>query len=81
MIKAGERVWNLERLYNNREGFSSRDDTLPARLLTEAPVDGPSQGWVSNLAPMLKEYYRSRGWDENGVPTQKKLADLQLANL
>ncbi len=81
MIKVGERVWNLERLYNNREGFTTRDDTLPPRLLTEAPVDGPSQGWVSHLEPMLKEYYRSRGWDENGQPTPKKLADLELNDL
>ena len=81
MIKVGERVWNLERLYNNREGFTTQDDTLPPRLLTEAPVDGPSQGWVSHLEPMLKEYYRTRGWDENGNPTPKKLADLGLAEL
>jgi aldehyde:ferredoxin oxidoreductase len=81
MIKAGERVWNLERLYNIREGFSSKDDTLPPRLLTEAPSDGPSKGWVSHLAPMLKEYYRTRGWDENGVPTPRKLAELGLTNL
>jgi aldehyde:ferredoxin oxidoreductase len=81
MIKAGERVWNLERLYNIREGFSSKDDTLPPRLLTEAPSDGPSKGWVSHLAPMLREYYRTRGWDENGVPTPKKLAELGLTNL
>jgi len=81
MIKVGERVWNLERLYNNREGFTAKDDTLPPRLLNEAPVDGPSQGWVSNLAPMLKEYYRTRGWDENGVPTRKKLVELGLADL
>ena len=81
MIKVGERVWNLERLYNNREGFTTNDDTLPPRLLTEAPEDGPSKGWVSNLEPMLKEYYRTRGWDENGVPTPKKLAELGLADL
>ena len=81
MIKVGERVWNLERLYNNREGFTAKDDTLPPRLLNEAPVDGPSQGWVSNLAPMLKEYYRTRGWGENGVPTRKKLVELGLADL
>jgi len=81
MIKVGERVWNLERLYNNREGFTVKDDTLPPRLLTEAPVDGPSKGWVSNLEPMLKEYYRTRGWDEHGVPTPKKLAELGLADL
>jgi aldehyde:ferredoxin oxidoreductase len=81
MIKVGERVWNLERLYNNREGFTSKDDNLPPRLLNEAPTDGPSKGWVSHLAPMLKEYYRTRGWDENGVPTPKKLAELGLTNL
>jgi len=81
MIKAGERVWNLERLYNNREGFTAKDDSLPPRLLTEAPIDGPSKGWVSQLEPMLKEYYRTRGWDEYGVPTKQKLADLGLANL
>jgi len=81
MIKVGERVWNLERLYNNREGFTTKDDSLPPRLLTEAPVDGPSKGWVSNLEPMLKEYYRTRGWDENGAPTKQKLTELGLANL
>jgi aldehyde:ferredoxin oxidoreductase len=80
LIKAGERVWNLERLYNNREGFTAKDDTLPPRLLTEAPTDGPSKGWVSQLEPMLKEYYRTRGWDQNGLPTLKKLAELGLAN-
>ncbi len=81
MIKVGERVWNLERLYNNREGFSAKDDTLPLRLLSEAPADGPSKGWVSNLEPMLKEYYRSRGWNENGEPRPEKLQDLGLASL
>jgi aldehyde:ferredoxin oxidoreductase len=81
MIKVGERVWNLERLYNQREGFTAKDDTLPSRLLTEAPLDGPSKGWVSQLGPMLKEYYRTRGWDENGMPTKHKLAELGLLNL
>jgi aldehyde:ferredoxin oxidoreductase len=81
LVKVGERVWNLEKLYNLREGFSRKDDTLPSRLLNEAPVDGPSQGWVVHLEPMLKEYYRGRGWDENGIPTAKKLAELQLADL
>jgi aldehyde:ferredoxin oxidoreductase len=81
LIRVGERVWNLERLYNLREGFTSQDDTLPTRLLTEAPTDGPSKGWVVQLEPMLKEYYRGRGWDKNGVPTPKKLAELELENL
>ena len=81
LIRAGERVWNLERLYNVREGFTRADDTLPPRLLNEAVADGPSQGWVSKLEPMLNEYYRARGWDERGVPGPKKLAELELAEL
>jgi aldehyde:ferredoxin oxidoreductase len=80
MIKVGERVWNLEKLYNLREGFTRKDDTLPPRLLEEAPADGPSQGWVVQLEPMLKEYYRGRGWDEHGVPKVNKLEELGLAN-
>src|SRR5512140_2440798 len=74
--RVGERVWNLERLYNLREGFTRADDTLPPRLLTEAPTEGPSKGWVVQLEPMLNEYYRGRGWDENGVPRPEKLNDL-----
>jgi aldehyde:ferredoxin oxidoreductase len=68
-------VWNLERLYNLREGFTRADDTLPPRLLNDAVKVGPSKGWVSNLEPMLKEYYRVRGWDENGMPKPSKLKD------
>ena len=78
MIRVGERVYNLERLYNLREGFAKADDTLPPRLLNEPVPDGPSKGWVSKLEPMLKEYYRARGWDENGAPTPHKLAELGL---
>src|SRR5512143_2773493 len=81
LIKAGERTYNLERLYNIREGFTRADDTLPSRLLNEAVPAGPSKGWVNQLEPMLVEYYRARGWDQNGVPQAKKLADLQLAEL
>ena len=81
MIRVGERVWNLERLYNLREGFTREDDSLPPRLLNEAPSEGPSKGWVVHLEPMLKEYYRGRAWNENGVPQPKKLAELELANL
>jgi aldehyde:ferredoxin oxidoreductase len=81
LVKVGERVWNLERLYNLREGFSAADDTLPPRLLDEPVAAGPSKGWVCHLEPMLKEYYRARGWDEQGVPKAPKLAALGLANL
>ncbi len=78
LIRVGERVWNLERLYNLREGFTRADDTLPPRVLNEAVQDGPSKGWVSHLQPMLQEYYRVRGWNENGVPTSGKLKELGL---
>jgi aldehyde:ferredoxin oxidoreductase len=81
LIRVGERVWNLERLYNLREGFTRADDTLPRRLLEEPVPDGPSKGWVSHLPEMLDEYYRFRGWDENGVPTQRKLEELGLQDL
>ncbi|MBI5305431.1 MAG: aldehyde ferredoxin oxidoreductase family protein [Chloroflexi bacterium] len=81
LIRTGERIWNLERLYNLREGFTRADDTLPPRLLNEPVASGPSQGWVSKLDPMLKEYYRTRGWDEQGVPRRKKLDELSLSNL
>ncbi len=80
LIKVGERVWNLEKLYNLREGFGRKDDTLPPRLLKEA-AGGPSQGWVVQLEPMLEEYYRGRGWDTDGVPTPRKLAELELQDL
>jgi aldehyde:ferredoxin oxidoreductase len=81
LIRLGERVWNLERLYNNREGFTREDDCLPPRLLEEPVVAGPSQGWVSKLPPMLDEYYRARNWDQNGVPRPAKLAELELDDL
>lgn len=81
LVRVGERVWNLEKLYNLREGFTREDDTLPPRLLNEPVTDGPSKGWVSHLEPMLKEYYRTRGWDEHGIPGRKKLEELGLADL
>jgi aldehyde:ferredoxin oxidoreductase len=81
LIRAGERIWNLERLYNLREGFTAAADTLPRRLLEEPATAGPSQGWTVQLAPMLAEYYRTRGWDARGVPKPARLADLGLAEL
>lgn len=78
LMMVGERVWNLERLYNLRVGFTKDDDTLPNRLLNEAISEGPSKGFTVNLEPMLEEYYAFREWDENGVPTAKKLKELSL---
>jgi len=81
LIRVCERVWNLERLYNLRAGFTRLDDCLPPRLLHEPVAAGPSQGWVSKLEPMLAEYYRARGWDADGVPKPEKLSELALADL
>jgi aldehyde:ferredoxin oxidoreductase len=81
LLTAGERIWNLERLYNLRAGFTSADDTLPKRFLETPHTSGGSQGHVVDLAPMLKEYYRFRGWDAGGVPTPKKLKALGLAEM
>ncbi len=74
----GERIWNLERMYNLREGLSSADDTLPERLLREPVKNGPARGRVVELDRMLEDYYKFRGWDVSGIPTQKKLSELGL---
>jgi len=76
--KAGERIYNLERLFNVREGFSRIDDTLPKRLLSEPIPDGPAKGGILDLNMMLEEYYVLRGWDVNGVPTDYKLLSLGI---
>jgi aldehyde:ferredoxin oxidoreductase len=78
MLRAGERIWNLERLFNQRAGFSRKDDTLPKRMLAEPMPAGPAKGMTVPLDKMLPEYYRLRGWDAEGKPTRRKLASLGL---
>ena len=78
VLQIGERIWNLERLFNLRAGLSSKDDTLPRRILEEPIPAGPAKGKVARLGEMLPEYYRLRGWDPQGVPTQEKLRELDL---
>jgi aldehyde:ferredoxin oxidoreductase len=79
LLKAGDRIWNLEKLFNMKAGFTKADDTLPTRLLEEPMKGGPHQGNVNRLDMMLPQYYAGRGWDENGVPTADKLAELGLS--
>jgi aldehyde:ferredoxin oxidoreductase len=74
----GERISTLARAFNVREGFSRSADTLPARNLTQPMTGGPADGHVVELAPMLDEYYRLMGWDEEGVPTDQRLRELQI---
>jgi aldehyde:ferredoxin oxidoreductase len=62
----GERIWNMERDFNNRAGFTSKDDTLPPRLLNEPAKTGGAKGHVNRLGDMLPEYYEMRGWDADG---------------
>lgn len=78
LLRAGERIWNLEKLFNLRAGFGEQDDTLPPRLLHEPMPAGPAAGKTVPLQEMLSEYYRLRGWDEHGRPTNDKLAALRL---
>ncbi|MEW6547816.1 MAG: aldehyde ferredoxin oxidoreductase family protein [Bacillota bacterium] len=77
-LLAGERVWNLERMFNLKAGFTRADDTLAPRLLSEPMPEGPARGQVSRIDLMLPEYYRLRGWDEEGRPTEATLARLGL---
>jgi aldehyde:ferredoxin oxidoreductase len=77
--RIGERIWNLERLYNNRAGFTRNDDSLPPRMLEEPLTEGAARGHVVPLEEMLDDYYQHRGWDREGRPTPEKLAELGLA--
>lgn len=76
-IKAGERGYNLERLVNLRQGLRGSDDTLPKRLIKELQRSDAPDSKVK-LEKMLKDYYKIRGWDNKGVPTEKRLRKLGL---
>jgi aldehyde:ferredoxin oxidoreductase len=77
-LKTGERIFNLKRMYNVRCGISRKDDTLPARFLT---LKHEGEGLNPNLPPLgelLYDYYKFRGWNEDGIPTPGKLKELGL---
>lgn len=82
--KAGERIWNLIRLYNLKAGFTAADDTLPGKLLEQPLKGGPHEGRVlsaEQLEEMKSLYYHLRGWDETGWPREEKLRELGLLDL
>ena len=79
MMKAGDRIWNLERMYNLQAGVGPDQDTLPSRLLKEPIPEGPSKGHVHRLSELLPQYYEERGWSTEGVPTKGKLAELEIS--
>ena len=78
LAAVGERIWNMERLFNNAAGFTAKDDDLPPRLKTEPAKTGPAKGKVNGIDIMRPEYYKVRGWDDKGVPTKETLKRLGL---
>ena len=75
LYEIGERIFNLERIMNCREGISREDDNLPPRVLKEVREDG----WPPiDLERMLNEYYRLRGWEERGHPRPETLERLEI---
>jgi len=83
LLKTGERVFNLEKMFNYREGFCREDDTLPERFFTEPLTVGPKKGAVlekGNFNQLLTQYYQTRGWDPKTTrPTKTKLESLGLS--
>ena len=77
-LEVGERIWNMERLFNRAAGFTADDDKLPKRLLNEAIKGGPTDGQVSRLGEMLPKYYEIRGWTPKGEITKETLQRLSL---
>ena len=76
IMEIGERVYNIERYFNNKAGFDAKDDRLPERFLKEKAT-GNSEGSVSHLDEMLAEYYTARGW-KDGVVTEEKKKQMQI---
>jgi aldehyde:ferredoxin oxidoreductase len=85
MKRAGERINNVARLFNIREGLGRKDDTLPYKVMHDpVPDEGPSKGaYVTQeeLDLLLDDYYESRGWTHEGVPTEAKLRELSMDDL
>jgi aldehyde:ferredoxin oxidoreductase len=83
--KCGERIQNAARLFNVREGLGRKDDSLPWKVMHEPiPDEGPSKGAFvtqAELDLLLDDYYESRGWTREGVPTKEKLMELGMEDL
>ena len=78
LLETGERIWNMERVFNMRAGFTAADDKLPERLVKDAAKTGPAQGLTNGLDKMLPEYYELRGWTTDGNPTNETLNRLAI---
>jgi aldehyde:ferredoxin oxidoreductase len=78
ILEAGDRIWNIEKMFNLKAGILPNEDKLPSRLLNDPIVEGPSKGWTNKLDQMLPKYYSARGWTPEGIPTEEKLKELGL---
>ncbi|MBT3207514.1 MAG: aldehyde ferredoxin oxidoreductase family protein [Bacteroidetes bacterium] len=78
LLRIGERIYNLERIFNIDAGIEKEQDKLPERFIKEPFKEGLSKDRVVPVAKMLKEYYAVRNWDENGIPTIEKRKELEI---
>lgn len=78
LMEAGERIFNLKKLFNLACGLTGRDDALPERILREPRGSGGSADTLPDLESQLREYYVERGWTEEGIPLPEKIASLGL---
>jgi aldehyde:ferredoxin oxidoreductase len=83
-LKCGERIWNLIRLFNLREGHNPADDKLPGRIFKDSFTKGPAKGIIiskEEFQKSLEEYYSLRGWNKKGIPTKEKLKELGIEKM
>ena len=81
LLETGERIVQLARLFNQREGFTGEHDTLPERILKDPVISGPAEGKIlprEDFEKMLADYYSARGWDEQGLIPEEKIKELDL---
>jgi len=84
IMKSGERIFNLARLYNIKNGRTKKDDTIPGRFLNEKMIAGILEGKVMSkefFNDLVQKYYKIRGWDDNGIPLKEKLKELNVADM
>jgi len=82
--KTGERICNLKKIFNIREGWTRKDDHLPQRVMKDPIPYGVAKGAFVTEAEfdfLLSDYYEARGWDEHGIPSKQKLIELELEDL
>jgi aldehyde:ferredoxin oxidoreductase len=80
-FKAGERIFNLKRLYNCSRGAGRKDDSLPKRILFEPKGGGAGQNLPPDFEASLDDYYALRGWTKDGIPTVAKIEELGLPGI